>query len=351
MPKNVRVGVIGTGFGKTVAAPAYQATDGFTLVDLVSARDAAAVRSLCRRDDVDLISVHSPPFLHLQHVREALESGHPVLCDKPFGLNAAEAEEMVELADRTGLMGFVNYEFRHHALRQRLRAMIQGGELGHVELLRWSADFAFWRASAGRPYGWIFDAERGGGWVGVWGSHIIDFLVWTFGDMAEVHGVLRNVVSERIDSDGHTRPCTAETGFAATLRTAGGTTLVLDSTATAEVDRISSVTVIAERGTIDMKWDNLWESGGWLEQETRDASAEIFRAEHEGNPHLLLMGRVAERIRDSLERGALEPDLATFADGVACARVMDRLREPPAPARNPAASEPGPVSLIGAQGS
>jgi predicted dehydrogenase len=50
----------------------------------VSPRDAAAVAKLCARGDVDLVSVHSPPFLHLDHVRRAIDGSHAVLCDKPF---------------------------------------------------------------------------------------------------------------------------------------------------------------------------------------------------------------------------------------------------------------------------
>ena len=61
------------------------------------ARDATAVAELCR--DLDLVSVHSPPFLHVEHVRAAIGAGHHVLCDKPFGVHADEAAEMLELAD------------------------------------------------------------------------------------------------------------------------------------------------------------------------------------------------------------------------------------------------------------
>ena len=65
----VRVGVIGTGFGASSVAPAFEATDDCAVVEVVTPRDDAAVAALCARADVDLISVHSPPFLHLEHVR------------------------------------------------------------------------------------------------------------------------------------------------------------------------------------------------------------------------------------------------------------------------------------------
>ena len=95
-PDVVRVGVIGTGFGASTVAPAFDATDGCTVVDVVTPRDDAAVAALCARDDVDVISVHSPPFLHVEHVRRAVEAGHAVHCDKPFGRNADESAQMTE---------------------------------------------------------------------------------------------------------------------------------------------------------------------------------------------------------------------------------------------------------------
>ena len=81
MSAPIRLGVIGSGFGARVVAPVFAATDGCAVVDVVSARDAAAVRNLCARGDVDLISVHSPPFLHTEHVDRAIDAGHAVLCD------------------------------------------------------------------------------------------------------------------------------------------------------------------------------------------------------------------------------------------------------------------------------
>src|SRR5262249_60592175 len=90
VPSAVRVGVIGTGFGARVVAPVFETTEGCEGVDVVSARDGTAVAELCRRD-LDLVSVHSPPFLHAEHVRAVVDAGHHVLCDKPFVAHSRDA--------------------------------------------------------------------------------------------------------------------------------------------------------------------------------------------------------------------------------------------------------------------
>ena len=87
----MKVAVIGTGFGKHAAAPAYESL-GFD-VEVISPRDDSAVQKAMAYD-VDLVSVHSPPFMHVDHVTAAIDHGRAVLCDKPFGRSAAEAEAM-----------------------------------------------------------------------------------------------------------------------------------------------------------------------------------------------------------------------------------------------------------------
>jgi len=73
----VRVGIIGRGFGERVVAAAFNATEGCEVVDVITPRDEAAVAALCGRADVDLISVHPPPFLHVDHVRLARRRRQP----------------------------------------------------------------------------------------------------------------------------------------------------------------------------------------------------------------------------------------------------------------------------------
>ena len=118
----VRVGVIGR-LRRQIVAPAFEAADDCEVVEVVSPRDDARVAACVRATRFDLISVHSPPFLHLDHVRRAIDAGHAVLCDKPFGRNAEEAAEMCELARAAGrCRAFFNFENRYDAARMRMRS-------------------------------------------------------------------------------------------------------------------------------------------------------------------------------------------------------------------------------------
>ena len=86
----MKVAVIGRGFGVYAMKPSFEAR-GWQ-VDVIPSRDEAAVAAACA-GDADLIAVLSPPFQHRDHVLRAIEAGKDVLCDKPFGINAAQARE------------------------------------------------------------------------------------------------------------------------------------------------------------------------------------------------------------------------------------------------------------------
>ena len=253
--RTVRVGVIGRGFGARVVAPVYRDTEGCEVVDIVTPRDDEAVTALCARTDIDLISVHSPPFLHRDHVRRAIESGRAVLCDKPFGRNLGDAQAMYDLAAEAGVVNLVNFEFRRHPARRELRALLRDEVVGTVEHLQWSAHHGAWRDPS-RPFGWSFDRELGGGWIRLSGSHTIDYVRWSLGEIVDATGAVRTTITERADAEGLMQPCTAEDGYTALLRTEGGASVVIDGTSTNPVERPNRVVVIGSEGVLELVNDN-----------------------------------------------------------------------------------------------
>ena len=311
----VRVGVIGTGFGARVVAPVFEATDGCEVVDVVSPRDSAAVAELCHRE-LDLVSVHSPPFLHADHVRAAVGAGHHVLCDKPFGVNAGEAAEMVELADASEVVHAVNFEFRHQPARRHAYDLVRSGAIGRVEHVQWTYTGAVFRRPL-REYGWLFDRDRGGGWVGAWGSHAVDTLRWIVGEIRAASARCRITIRERPDRDGQPHPVDAEDAFTAWLDFDSGASAVLDSSSSAAASVAHRIVITGSDGVIEIVADAKVVSR--LADGTRD---EFVPDETARDPHLVPMRAWAEMVRDAVREG--EPLTPSFADGLACRRVLDR---------------------------
>jgi predicted dehydrogenase len=322
---DMRVGIIGTGFGNKVVVPAFEQTPDCQVVDVVSPRDEAGVTAMCSRTDLDLVSIHSPPFLHADHTRQAMEAGHAVLCDKPFGRNVAEATAMCDMARHAGTLGLLNFEFRYDEARRQLRTLVQSGAVGEPEHVQVSALLAGSRSPM-RPYGWLFDRQLGGGWIGAWGSHIIDFLRWTLGEIVDSSAQLRTAVPQRPDREGQLRDCTAEDGFSATLRTSSGVTIVIDSTFAAPVTLPPAIIVVGSSGVLE-------QVGGRLVR--HDGAGTTEQYEVAALSGVGTMSRWAAVVRDAVVSGSPEPAAASFADGLACRRVMDKLLGQPFSAASP----------------
>lgn len=322
----VRVGVIGTGFGARVVAPVFAGTEGCSVADVVSARDAEAVARLVRRDDVDLVSVQSPPFLHAEHVRAALANGKAVLCEKPFGTTAREARELLGEAEAAGAVHLVDFEFRYHPVRRVLREIVGAEVVGAVEHVSWTHLSAGSRVPL-RPHGWLFDRARGGGWIGAWASHAVDTIRFVFGEIDDAVGFPRTVVPARPGRDGAVRACTAEDGLSAVLRLAQGATVTVDSSFASTAALPPRLTVVGGEGVIEVVADER------ITLRRPDGSREDVPVPgagdgpgDRGDRHLVPMRRFARVVRDSVLGGRPEPGAPTFADGAACAEVLDRLR-------------------------
>jgi predicted dehydrogenase len=302
----MKVVVIGTGFGKHAAAPAYQSIGAE--VDVISPRDDAGVKA-AMASDADLISVHSPPFMHLDHVTSAIDNGYAVLCDKPFGRTAGDAEAMRDRARDAGRLNFLNFEFRFNASWAKLKELADSGAVGAPKHLSWSF---FGSGLRGRRHGWINDRELGGGWIGAYGSHVIDFTRWLFGsEVEDCSGVAR--------IDGSPPESTAEDAYTAWFRMANGCTAMHDTGFAAAVPSPPRVTLIGSDGTVELTGETtmvIRRAG------THPEMIEFPTAPSQAPPPALstFFADVAESLRTGTQ---ITP---SFDDGVAAAKAMDLLR-------------------------
>ena len=328
----MKVAVVGTGFGARVVAPAFAETAGCEVVEVVSPRDNEAVQRAIERADVNLVSVHSPPFMHASHVRAALAAGKAVLCDKPFAVDAGEAAALTEEAAAAGGIALCNFEFRFHSVRRLLRELVRTDALGSIEHVHWTHLTAGSRVPL-RRYGWLFDRDRGGGWIGAWGSHAVDAIRWCFGEVVEVGAQLRIDVPERPDDHGELHECTAEDGLTASLRLEHDVTVAIDSSFAASANVTPRLTVIGAEATCEVIGDTrviVRRADGSREELTPTPTAGGGAADPAARDrHDDPMRRFAEVVRDVVTSGEVTPGVPTFADGYACDIVLDQLRSAP----------------------
>jgi predicted dehydrogenase len=316
----VRVGIIGTGFGARVVAPTFEAV-GCEVAAVVSPRDDEGWRALCARPDVDLVAVHSPPFLHRAHIDAALANGKHVLCDKPFGVNAAEAEAMLEAATAAGVVHALNFEFRRHPVVERMRALVGEGAIGRPEHVQWVHVSSGSRIPL-RRYGWLFDRSRGGGWIGAWCSHSIDTLRFVLGEVASVVSCAGQVtVAERPDADGVLHRCTAEDAMTAALVLDGGVTVAIDSGFASTVNLAARTVITGTEGALENVGNErlTLHRPGQAPERIEIGDPEDAHADRHALPMLRWAADLAAAVR------VARPVAPSFADGLACRRVLDDL--------------------------
>ena len=212
-----RVGIVGSGFGGTVHAPAFTLHPAFEVVAIASPTNAArvaaerkiphafaALNELLAAVDGDVVAIASPPFDHYAAVRTALAAGKHVLCEKPFTLNVAQAEELVAAAQRAGTACALAHEFRFAPAEASLKALLVEGRVSDVrqiEITRFGNEL---RAAAARPRSnWWFSRARGGGVANSVMPHTVDLANWLAGRApVNVSGFGRTANPVRHDADG-----------------------------------------------------------------------------------------------------------------------------------------------------
>jgi predicted dehydrogenase len=315
--------IIGTGFGSRVVSGCYEEA-GMT-VQVVTPRDPKAVQAACA-EPFDLVSVHSPPFLHAEHVNLAIDHGHAVLCDKPFGVSSDEARQMLGRAREAGILHLLNFEFRHDPGRRRVKEIIDSGAIGRVVHVNWNFYNSFSRTPL-RKHGWQFESGRGG-WIRINGTHMIDNIRWLVGEIVEADCRVWNDVTERPDGEGKLQPSTAEDGFTAMLTTDSGASVVIDTAWAVPGTLPDRWTIVGTEGIIDVT-EALEIYTPPLVRDThikvvKDGRQEVERiGPFEGDGHLPAMRPWAVIVREAVAEGRqIDP---SFVDGLASAEVIDRL--------------------------
>jgi len=82
--------------------------------------------------DIDVIAVVTPVWTHFELAKAALENGKHVFVEKPFTCTTAQAEELIELADRKNLKIMVDHTFLFTGAVRRIKEFIDDGTLGNL---------------------------------------------------------------------------------------------------------------------------------------------------------------------------------------------------------------------------
>jgi predicted dehydrogenase len=89
-----------------------------------------------RPDPVDFVSVATPNHTHFEIAKTFAEAGYNVICDKPMTFDLAQAEELLKVVEKTGVVFAVSHNYTGYPLVRQAREMVLNGELGEINAFR-----------------------------------------------------------------------------------------------------------------------------------------------------------------------------------------------------------------------
>jgi predicted dehydrogenase len=221
--KKINIGIVGAGFMGRTHSNAFSKVNQFFDLDYqpilkaVCARNAAGAkafaanwgfeavetdwRKLVARDDIDLVDIASPNDTHAEIAIAAAKAGKMVMCEKPLGRNAKEAEQMVAAVEEAKRPNMVWYNYRRVPAVTLAKQLVDEGRLGRI--FHYRAKFLQdWTISADLPQGgtalWRLDANvAGSGVTGDLLAHCIDTAMWLNGPIDQVTAMTETFIKER----------------------------------------------------------------------------------------------------------------------------------------------------------
>ena len=255
--KTVNVGLVGYGFMGRTHSNAFKQVGSFfdlplqPVLKAVCGRDGAKTtafasqwgyesvetdwRSLIDRADIDLIDIASPNNTHAEIAIAAAHAGKMVLCEKPLGMNGAEALAMAEAVERAAVPNMVWYNYRRVPAVALAKQLIDDGRLGRI--FHYRAKFLQdWTISKDLPQGgaglWRMDASvAGSGVTGDLLAHCIDTAMWLNGSIERVTAMTETFIKERPHTlTGKVEPVSIDDASACLARFHNGSLATFEAT-------------------------------------------------------------------------------------------------------------------------
>jgi len=160
-------------------------------------------KALVSRDDIDVVSVATPGFLHKEMVLEAIKNNKHVFCEKPLANTLQETLDMKNAAESAGIIHCCGFSYRFSPALALAKQFVDEGKIGNIYQVyaRYAQD---WPSEKDFPLLWRFDKKlSGSGSLGDLCSHIIDATRFATGlSFKKVVGNLTTLIKERpLDAD------------------------------------------------------------------------------------------------------------------------------------------------------
>ena len=201
------------------------------------------VTAMLAAEQVDVVCICTPNGLHASHALEALAANCHIVVEKPFALTQTDGARVIQKAKEHGKKLFCVMQNRYSPPAVWLKELVSSNKLGQIYAVQlnclWNRDERYYSGD-----NWHGTRDMDGGTLFTQFSHFIDIMYWLFGDITDIHAVLRDFNHQQLTDFEDSGFVT----FRFTQHNAIGT--LTYSTALWDSNMESSLTILAEHGSV-----------------------------------------------------------------------------------------------------
>ena len=155
-------------------------------------------KEMLQDNEIDVVSVCTPNYLHAQMTIDALNAGKHVLCEKPMAISTQDCEKMIEVELKSNGKLFVVKQNRYNPPVQAVKSLLEENKLGKLFSIivncYWNRNNNYFASSS-----WKGNREKDGGALFTQFSHFIDLMYWFAGEMKSVYALAHNFNHPKIE--------------------------------------------------------------------------------------------------------------------------------------------------------
>lgn len=156
---------------------------------------------MLREENLGAVAIATPTGTHAEIALDCVNAGLPFMVEKPLCARASQAEPLVEALKARPVVNMVGYMTRHQEGFIQARRIIASGALGKLQKFQ-ATMYIGQLFKTGK--GWRYDKHASGGGVLITqNSHLLDMLLWLFGDLEWVSGHTQSLYSEQVEDCAH----------------------------------------------------------------------------------------------------------------------------------------------------
>lgn len=260
---------------------------------------------LFARDDIDLVSICTPPYTHADIAVSCMQNGMDVLCEKPMASSLAECDRMIAAQDESGRRLSIISQNRFRTPSMKLKQLLDSGVAGKV--LHAQVDSLWWRGQSYFDLWWRGTWEKeGGGCTLNHAVHHIDMMTWMMGLPVELTAVINNL--------NHTNSEVEDFSVTISKYASGAMSTLTSSLVHHGEEQVMSFQ--CEKAKVSAPWhiianrskpNGFWMDAPETQQEIEQAYEALPSVEHEGH-----VGQI-EDVLNGIEQGT--DFLVTAEDG------------------------------------